>query len=734
MNSMPTKYSSILISLALVLVTFVVFYQVYSFNFINYDDNVYVYENPHVRAGITPESVKWAFSSTYANFWHPLTWLSHMLDWQLFGANPAGHHLTALFFHIANTLLLFIVLKQMTEAPWRSAFVAALFALHPLHVESVAWVTERKDVLSTFFWLLTMWAYVGYVNRPKAVNYLMVILFFVLGMMAKPMLVTLPFVLLLLDYWPLGRLPYNDTKSNTDKSNTDKGLRLRTISRLVLEKAPLFILSAVSCIIVLITQRAGGSVMSTAVLPVKLRIANALISYVIYIEKMFWPSRLAVFYPYFPSKLTVWSGAAPLLLLLAMTGLVLWLAKRHRHMVTGWFWYLGTLVPVIGLVQVGEYAFADRFTYITLTGLFVIVAWGAPDLLAKFRYKQILLTVSGLLIISALSVCTWFQLRHWRNNETLFRHTLEVTENNYLAHLNLAEFLSEQYRFDEAEEQLKKFIRITPDDPKVLNAFAAILVRQGRLDEAVEYFTEALRIVPDDIKIRLNLGLTLIDSGRFQDAAKEYEKILLLDPNNAAARNGIGIALLRQGKLDEAVECFTDALRIKPDFAGAHNNLGCALSLQGNLNQAVVHFNEALRLDPNYAAAHYELGRVLARMGKINQAIGHVEAAVRLKPDWDEPLNILAWYFAVSRDTEIYNPDEAVRLALRACELTDNQRPDFLDTLAVAYAAKGDFGKAVQTIEKALALCQSPQQQRLKKELENRLLLFKAGKPYVESE
>jgi tetratricopeptide (TPR) repeat protein len=663
---MPTRYRSILISLALALVTFAVFYQVHSFEFINYDDNVYVYENPHIQTGITSESVKWAFSSGYANFWHPLTWLSHMLDWELFGARPAGHHLMGLFFHIANTLLLFIVLKRMTEAPWRSAFVAALFALHPLHVESVAWITERKDVLSTFFWLLTMWAYVRYVNRPGAVNYLTVVLFFVLGMMAKPMLVTLPFVLLLLDYWPLGRILYKDTKSETTQRNAARGSSLRIISRLVLEKVPLFVISIVASMIAFIAQQAGGSVASTAELPVRLRIINAFISYVTYIEKMFWPSRLAVFYPYFPSKLTVWSGALLLLLLLAMTVLVLWVARRHRYMVTGWFWYLGTLVPVIGLVQVGDYSRADRFTYITLTGLFIIVAWGLSDLLAEFRYKRILLTVSGLLVISTLSVCTWLQLRYWKDSLTLFHHALGVTENNNIIHSLIASSLCKQQSFNEAVVEYKRSLQIQPNDPAVLN--------------------------------------------------------------------GLGIALGQQGKIDEAAEYFNKALRMKPNFAEAHNNLGYTLAFQGKLDEAVVHYKEALRIDPDYATAHYKLGQVLARMGEINQAVGHCKAAMQFKPDWAEPVNTLAWYFAVSRDPEIYNPDEAVKLALRACELSDNQRPDFLDTLAVAYAAKGDFGKAVQTTEQALALCRSAQQEQLRKELESRLLLFKAGKPYTETE
>ena len=816
MDSMPTKYRSILICLALTLATLVVFYQMHSFGFITFDDPDYIYNNLNIQTGVTLKAVKWALTAGYAHNWHPLTWISHMLDWQLFGNEAGGHHLTNLVFHIANTLLLFIVLKQMTSAFWQSAFVAALFALHPLHVESVAWVSERKDVLSTFFWILTMWAYLRYVKKPKVSSYLLIAVFFALGLMAKPMLVTLPFVLLLLDYWPLERL------------------ERRTIYRLILEKIPFFVLSAASSIVTFLIQRSSKAVASLDAFPLKLRICNALIAYLEYIKEMFWPDRLAFFYPISAQYVSVPRAVISAALLVAATVLVIRYAKNRRYLVTGWFWYLGTLVPVIGFVQVGAQAMADRYTYMTMTGLFIIIAWGLSEVLAEWAHRKIILWPASLTVLSALAMCTYLQTRYWKDAMTLCQRALKVTENNYTAHLSMTEPLIKQGRFEEAVWHNTQAVQIKPDsrealnnlgvslykagktdeaigyfekllemspayadahlniaviltdkgdyagaveryrtaltindvpsthselgfallklglfeeavveyrkalpwmpnDPDVLNKLGYALAHTGKFDEAIPLYNKALHIAPDDINTHLNFGFALTGSGRFEEAEKEYEKILLLDPNNAVAHNDFAVALSRQGKLDEAVEYFTRALRIKPDYAAAHSNLGYTLALQGNLDQAVIHYSEALRLDPNYTVAHYELGRVLVRIGKINQSIGHFEDAMRLKPDWDEPVNILAWYFAVSKDTEIYNPDEAVRLALRACELTNNQKPDFLDTLAVAYAAKGDFGRAVETLEKALALCRLPQQESLKKELEGRLVLFKAGKPYVES-
>jgi Flp pilus assembly protein TadD len=698
MDNILTKYRSFWICMALMLITAAVFYQVCTYDFVNYDDPAYVYENPNIQAGITPKAIKWALTAGYASNWHPLTWLSHMLDWQLFGPKAGGHHLTNLIFHIANTLLLFIVLKQMTHRIWPSAFVAALFALHPLHVESVAWVTERKDVLSTFFWLLTMWAYLRYVKHPGVARYLLTLLTFALSLMAKPMLVTLPFVLLLLDYWPLARVPSKRVVGKTDrqdKKHTDSHFHWQILYYLIREKIPFFALSAVSSIVTFLVHR-GAIVLITQV-PLKFRISNAIVSYVEYIGKMIWPSRLAVFYPHPGYNVSILYVVISTVLLLAVTILILRFAKNRRYLVTGWLWYIGTLVPVIGLVQVGGQAFADRYSYITLTGLFIIVAWGLPDLLARWQYKKIALSLSALLIISAMSICTRFQLCYWQNSLTLFQHALDVTEDNYIAHFGVAIPLREQ----------------------------------GRLDEAIYHCSEVVRLRPDYFDAQIYLAYVLHDAGRLDEAVEEYRESLQIKPDDPNVLNALGIALGQQGKFDEAVKCFTEALQIKPDFA-AHTNMGYALALQGNPDKAAVHFAEALRLDPNSEEAHYYLGQTLVQTGKINEAITHFEEALRLAPDWVELMSNLAWFLAVSKETTIRNPDKAVRLAQRACELTNYKEPDLLDILAVAYAAAGDFSKAVETAEKALELCQSSEQNTLKEKIENRLVLYKAGKPYIE--
>jgi tetratricopeptide (TPR) repeat protein len=677
------------ICLALTLTTAAVFYQVCTYDFVNLDDPVYVYENLNIQAGITPKAIKWAFTTGYASNWHPLTWLSHMLDWQLFGLKAGDHHLTNLIFHIANTLLLFIVLKQMTHKLWQSAFVAALFALHPLHVESVAWVAERKDVLSTFFWMLTIWAYIRFVNSPKITSYLLVLVFFALGLMSKPMLVTLPFVLLLLDYWPLDRFSLKRGEAGSKYS----------LPYLLIEKAPLFAMTLVSCIVTFVIQKKGGA-MEWEKYGLLIRLANASISYLQYINKMIWPTRLAVFYPHPNQNVSILYAIVSVVFLLAVTILIFRFAKERRYLVVGWLWYLGTLVPVIGLIQVGAQAMADRYTYIPLTGLFIIIAWGLPDLLAKWRNKKIALTMAALLIIIDMSICTHFQLGYWQNSLTLFQHALDVTKDNYVAHFSIAGPLREQ----------------------------------GKLNETIYHCSEAIRIKPHYTKAIVSLGTALDEAGRIDEAIEEYKKCLQIAPGEPMALNNLGIALGEQGKFDEAVKCFTEALRVKPDFANAHINISHILTLQGNMDEAAVHLTEALRLDPQSAKAHFYLGQVLMQKGKINEAITHFEEALRLKPDWIEPMNNLAWFLSASKEITIHNPAKAVSLARRACELTNYKEPHTLDTLAVAYAAAGDFSKAIETAEKALELCQSPEQNTLKKEIESRLVLYKAGKSYIETQ
>ena len=522
MDRNSNKNRSFLICLLLALIILAVFYQVYSFSFVNFDDPAYIYKNPNIQTGITVKTIEWACATGYAANWHPLTWLSHILDWQLFGSNPAGHHITNLIFHIANTLLLFFVLKQMTNAIWQSAFVAALFALHPLHVESVAWVTERKDVLSAFFWLLTMWAYVRYVKNPKLKWYLILLILFALGLMSKPMLVTLPFVLLLLDYWPLNRF----------KSK-------RSPAYLVVEKIPLFAMVIASSIVTFIVQKKGGAVAEIIGLPLKFRICNALISYGEYISKMIWPSRLAVFYPHPGFSISFFYAAISAVFLLAVTIIVFRLAKNHKYLVTGWFWYIGTLVPVIGLIQIGNHAMADRYSYITLTGLFIIIAWGMPQLLIKWRYKKIAFVLSATLIILAMSICTHFQLRYWRNSLTLFQHTLDVTKNNYVAHLCIADALFEQNKLNEALYHYSEVVRLQPASAAALKRLATSLCYTGKADESVIY----------------------------------YERAIKIEPNNADTYNNLGVAFCMQGKFDQAIPCFNRALQINPQYVGARDNL-----------------------------------------------------------------------------------------------------------------------------------------------------------------
>ena len=441
----PDKHRGTIIYPLLIAVTLAAFWQVRDHEFVHYDDDKYVMENPHVPTGLTRESIKWAFTATHASNWHPLTWLSHMLDCQLYGLNPRGHHVSSLLFHAANTVLLFLVLRRMTGALWKSAFVAALFAIHPLHVESVAWVAERKDVLSTLFWMLTMLAYLRYVEKPTIQRYLPVLMLFALGLMAKPMLVTLPFVLLLMDYWPLGRLD-NGLSVTRD--------RLKRYWGLVREKLPLFALTAISCVVTFLVQRHGGAMPDLEWLPLDVRIANALVSYAKYIGKMLLPRHLAVLYPYPSGTLPLWQLAGAVFLLMYVSVMVFRSRQRYPYLAVGWAWYVGTLVPTIGIVQVGKQALADRYTYVPLIGLFIIIAWGVPDLVARWcvvsswRRRRILLAVSATASILALMTCTWFQVGRWRDRISLYTHALRVTSNNATIHNNLGNALLAEGKID----------------------------------------------------------------------------------------------------------------------------------------------------------------------------------------------------------------------------------------------------------------------------------------------
>jgi len=678
---MRARYLKVIICLSLAAATFAVYWQVTNHDFVSFDDNVYVTQNSHVQAGVTKKNIIWALTRIDANFWHPLTWLSHMLDCELFGLDAEMHHLTNLLFHIANTLLLFWVIKRMTGALWRSAFVAALFALHPLHVESVAWISERKDVVSTLFWMLTMWAYVRYAERPGVNRYLLILFFFASGLMAKPMIVTLPFVLLLMDYWPLGRWQ----------------LGLQEKKRLISEKIPLLALVAVFSVVAFLAQ--GDAIQSLGEFPFKFRIYNALVSYLSYIRKMFWPTDLSVFYPY-PKMIPFWQVAGSGLLLVFLSVVVIRMAKRHPYLSVGWFWYLGTLVPVIGLVQVGAQAMADRYTYIPLIGLFVIIAWGTPDLLRKWSHRKPALAILAGLVLSVFTVFAWLQARHWKDSISLFTHAIEVTTDNWLAHNDLGFPLAQQGRNSDAIRHFSEALRIKPDYWEGHVNLGNTLALMGRLDEAMIHFREALRINPESFEAHrmlgtvlgiqgkfeaavnhLNKGLQinptdqetqknlkialekmgkqenadrkyrgvlendpnnaeahiqlarlLETQGRFDDAIKHYKEAIRIDPDNPNAHYNLGNILARQGVYKEAATHYKQALRVNPDSADTHNNFGIVLARQGNLDEAVKHYSESLRIDPGLVRAHYNLGTVFERKGKLKEAVKHYNDSLRIDP------------------------------------------------------------------------------------------------------
>jgi len=578
---MQFRHAIFFICAFLLVSTLSIYWQVAHHDFINLDDTFYVTENQVVQSGVTKTGLVWAFTESHFANWHPLTWISHMLDCQLFGVKAGQHHLVNLLFHIANSLLLFGVIRKMTGALWKSAFVAALFALHPLHVESVAWVAERKDVLSTFFWLLCMWAYENYAEKPGPKWYFVVLGFFALGLMAKPMVVTLPFVLLLLDYWPLDRLHLGQRKDKP-KSAYQKSL----VSRLLWEKVPLFVLSAASSILTFVVEKQGGGVAPSDQFPLNISISNALLSYVSYIGKMLWPNNLSVFYPY-PEIIPMWKSAGATLLLLPLSILFIRAARTRPYLIVGWLWYLGTLIPVIGLIQVGNQAMADRYTYIPLIGLFIMVAWSIPDILQRWRYRQIALWISAGLLFSALTVCTWLQVRHWKDSISLFRHALNVTANNYLAHNNLG----------------------------------TALMDDGRHTEAIQHYSEALRIRPRYALAQYNLGNTKAEQGKYEEAIEHYTEAVRLAPNYAKAHNNLANMLLYQGRLNEAIDQYLNALEINPNYANAHSNLGIALAQKGNLDRAVHHLREALRINPNHVRAQHNLEQILKQKAKLNRKI-----------------------------------------------------------------------------------------------------------------
>ncbi len=613
-----------MIYLFLIIATLAVFWQVNNGGFIFFDDPQYVTENNHVQNGVTLEGVRWAITTGYFGNWHPLTWLSHMLDIQLFGLEPRWHHLTNLLFHIANTLLLFFVLYRMTKAHWESAFVAALFALHPLHVESVAWVSERKDVLSTFFWILTMGAYCYYVERPKLQRYLIVVAFFGLGLLAKPMLVTLPFVLLLLDYWPLQRfqqkmrdLKIGITIGKPVSGDKQKGKSKRKpaaeeaviaektadvqyhwalVRPLLWEKIPLIALAAASSIVTYLVQQKGGMVKSFEMFPLSVRISNAFVSYVTYIGKTIWPNNLAAIYTH-PGSLPTWQVIGAALILIAVTIAVIWKARRIPYLAVGWLWYAGTLVPVIGLVQVGLQARADRYTYLPLIGLFIMATWGISELSKSWRYRKEALTAVSTVILIGLCIVTWTQIRFWQNSITLLDHALRVTHDNYIAYYNRG--LTNEHL--------------------------------GNYKQAIMDYDKSIEINPKfHVRAYYNRGHAYTILGNYQQAIADYDKAIEIYPEYDEAYFNRGCVYAILGNNKQAIDDYDKAIEINPNKADPYVNRGNAYARLDNYQQAIGDYNKAIETNPQYGEAYFIRGHAYWQLGNKQQAMDDLKAAARL--------------------------------------------------------------------------------------------------------
>ncbi|MGA2241530.1 MAG: tetratricopeptide repeat protein [Verrucomicrobiota bacterium] len=670
-----------LIALLLALVTLLVYLPVAHDGFLVYDDGEYITENPAVQNGLTWTAILWAFTTQHSSYWHPLTWLSHMMDCELFGPNAGAHHVVNALFHAMNTALLFGLLFRLTGALWTGAFVAALFAWHPLHVESVAWISERKDVLSTFFALLTLLAYTRYAQKQSRIegresmakssvpaldtrplgaakrsedgstfDYALALFFFALGLMSKPMLVTLPFVMLLLDYWPLQRV-------SSDQWQVSKVLRL------TLEKWPFFLLAAASCVVTFIAQRKNEAVLTLQQYPLNLRIANALFSYEQYLAKMIWPVNLAVTYPLsLELRRFATITAAAVLIFISIT---VWLArKRSPCLPVGWLWFLGTLVPVIGLVQVGGVAMADRFTYFPLVGIFIAVAFAVRDLAGRFRWPKMAIAGAAILILAACLLLTENQLRYWRNNESLFRHALAVTQDNDIAHINLV--------------------------------FALEL--QGRFDEALVEYREALRLQPRTYQIH----------------------------------NSYGNLLGKMGRTDEALAEYREAIRLNPKIPFLHNNLGAELAKLGRFDEAMNTFTNAAQLDPVSPWPHFQMARALLQQGRDAEAIAKLHEALRLDPDNISILAYTAHVLAANENPEIRDGKTAYALATRANALSGGTQPQALDALGMANAELGRFDEAQAVTQKAFDLATLAKMKNFE-QLQQRLQLYQNRRPWRES-
>jgi tetratricopeptide (TPR) repeat protein len=597
---------------ALALAILVAYYPVIHYDFVNYDDPDYTTANPHIRGGLTVANAEWAFTSSYKANWIPLSWMSHMLDRQFFGWNPGADHAVNLALHILSTLLVFALFKRMTKTIWPSALVAFAFGLHPLHVESVAWIAERKDVLCAFFFFLTIWLYLDYIAKPNVWRYIMMATAFAFALMSKGMAVTLPFLLLVLDGWPLDRL---------------KGGNLR---RVFVEKIPLIALALAASAITFVAQRGGGAIEEGVAS--SFLIENAVISYAVYLRQFIGPANLAAFYPFDPGN-AGWQVMVAAAALAAISAFAILRRTQQPYLLAGWLWFLGTLVPVIGVVQIGPQAHADRYMYIPLIGLAMMLFFGAADFVQRANWRVPQFVLAAVLCI-AWTGAARANVSNWRDTQSLFAHAVEVTSNNSVAYSNLGAAEHQAGHLEEAIAHYRRALEISPHFANAENGFGETLVAQGRTEEAVSHFTEAVRLAPDFVPSHINLGAAYIRMRMAIQAAEQYRAALALDQESAEAHCGFGIALNLLGQRQEGLPQLFEAVRINPDYVDGHYNLGYVLALDGRVDEAATEFRTAIRLDPNDVEAHESLGIAFGKQGNMQDAAAEFKKAVDIRPDY----------------------------------------------------------------------------------------------------
>lgn len=717
-----TIWKSAAVCFFLALAVWMVFGQTTRFEFINYDDDSVVYENPAVTRGLDLHEIGRVFTEDSGrDSWFPITDISHMLDWQFYGPDAGGHHLTNILLHAATAIVLFLVFQAMTGALWRSAFAAAVFALHPLRVESVAWVAERKDVLSGLFFVLALWAWNRHIQKQPALQrtssighaiasldprhwtagYYWALVFFVLGLLSKSMVVTLPVVLLLLDFWPLGRL------------------NVESFPKLLLEKWPFFLLSAAGCAVTVLTQK--HVVLAVHHFTVPWRLGNAVMAYVDYLGHMLYPAGLGLLYRPPPPHLPFARICLSVLILLAISAGAIIGRRKCPYLMAGWLWYLAVFLPVIDIMQTGDQARADRYTYLPQIGLYIALAWGVADFLRPAPFRRVILGCAAALVLAALSAAAYVQTTYWKNSISIWTRTLSRWPHSYIAHCNLGIAFADRGDVPEAVQHFNQALQINPDDAKSINNLGKVLTSQGKVDAAIQDFHHALQLEPDDAKILNNLSVALADEGKVNDAIQELEHALQLKPEYAEAYYNLGNIYASRADYDDAAQNYEEALEINPDFAEALCNFGLTLAKQGKLDDAIEQYEQAIRLKPGYLDALNDLGGAHAARGDTNEAVECYQQAVQLKPDDPNTLNNLG--VALARSGKL---DDAVQCFNQAVQLNPNDASS-QNNLGITLASQGKMAEAIERLQQALILARAQNNTTLEESIRARLQRYQNG-------